>query len=182
MRVDAASHLIVGVRYVPSPNYDERPEGTLLSLVVVHNISLPPNEFGGNYIEQLFTNQLDPGEHSYFEEIKDHKVSAHILIRRDGEVVQFVPFNKRAWHAGKSEYKGCENCNDFAIGIELEGADDTPYEEAQYLVLATLVDSLRVVYPSLSKEDIVGHSDIAPERKSDPGMAFSWQNFRELLA
>jgi len=182
MRIYPASHTVVGVRFAPSPNVDERPEGALLSLVVVHNISLPPNEFGGPYIEQLFTNQLDPGAHPYFEEIKDHKVSAHILVRRDGEVVQFVPFNKRAWHAGKSEYKGCENCNDFAIGIELEGADETPYEEAQYMVLATLVDSLRLVYPSLSKEDIVGHSDIAPGRKTDPGLAFNWQNLREQLA
>jgi len=181
MRIDPASHTVVGVRYEPSPNFDERPVSTLLSLVVVHNISLPPNEFGGPYIEQLFTNQLNPSEHPYFEEIKDHKVSAHILIRRDGEVVQFVPFNKRAWHAGESEYKGCENCNDFAIGIELEGADETPYEEVQYLVLATLVDSLRMVYPSLSKEDIVGHSDIAPGRKTDPGIAFNWETLREQL-
>ena len=182
MRIDPASHLMVGVRFAPSPNFDERPEGTPVSLVVVHNISLPPNEFGGPYIEQLFTNQLDPNAHPYFEEIKDHRVSAHILIRRDGEVVQFVPFNKRAWHAGESKYKDCENCNDFAIGIELEGTDETPYEEVQYLVLATLVDSLRVVYSSLSKEDIVGHSDVAPGRKSDPGRAFRWQNLRELLA
>ncbi len=182
MRVDPASHTVVGVRYVPSPNFDERPDGTLLSLVVVHNISLPPNEFGGLYIEQLFTNQLDPNEHPYFEEIKDHKVSAHILIRRDGEVVQFVPFNKRAWHAGKSEYKGCENCNDFAIGIELEGTDEKPYDEVQYLVLATLVDSLRMAYPSLRKEDIVGHSDIAPGRKTDPGHAFQWNQLHDLLA
>ena len=182
MRIDPASHTVVGVRFVPSPNFDERPKGVPVSLVVVHNISLPPNEFGGPYIEQLFTNQLDPTAHPYFEEIKDHKVSAHILIRRDGEVVQFVPFNKRAWHAGESSYKECENCNDFAIGIELEGADETPYEEVQYSVLATLVDSLRVVYPSLSKEDIVGHSDIAPGRKSDPGMAFQWKKFQDQLA
>ena len=182
MRVDPVSHLVVGVRYAPSPNFDERPEGASLSLIVVHNISLPPNEFGGPFIEQFFTNHLDPKAHPYFSEIADQKVSAHMLIRRVGEMVQFVPFNKRAWHAGQSTYKDCENCNDFAIGIELEGADETPYEEAQYLVLATLVDSLRVVYPSLSKEDIVGHSDIAPGRKSDPGMAFQWNQFRDLLA
>ncbi|MFK7816060.1 MAG: 1,6-anhydro-N-acetylmuramyl-L-alanine amidase AmpD, partial [Gammaproteobacteria bacterium] len=152
-----------------------------LSLVVIHNISLPPNEFGGPYVEQLFTNQLDPNVHPYFEEIKDHRVSSHILICRDGEVVQFVPFNKRAWHAGQSSYKDCENCNDFSIGIELEGADETSYEEVQYLVLATLIDSLRMVYPTLTKEDIVGHSDIAPGRKTDPGLAFKWQDFRALL-
>ena len=127
----------------------------------------------------MFTDQLDSSVHPYFEEIKDQKVSAHILIRRDGTVVQFVPFNKRAWHAGKSKYKGCENCNDFSIGLELEGADETPYENVQYSVLATLVDSLRVAYPSLSKEGIVGHSDIAPNRKTDPGLAFEWENLRE---
>ena len=182
MRVDPASHIVVGVRYVPSPNFDDRPVGIPLSLVVIHNISLPPNGFGGPYIEQLFTNQLDPSVHPYFEEIKDQKVSAHILIRRDGTIVQFVPFNKRAWHAGKSNYKGCENCNDFAIGLELEGADEIPYENVQYSVLATLVDSLRIAYPSLSKEDIVGHSDIAANRKTDPGLAFEWEKFREQLA
>ena len=117
-----------------------------------------------------------------FSEIEDQKVSAHVLIRRDGEVVQFVPFHKRAWHAGESKYKDCANCNDFAIGIELEGTDETSYEEVQYLVLATLIDSLRVVYPSLSKEDVVGHSDIAPGRKSDPGMAFQWKKFQDQLA
>ncbi len=182
MRVDPASHLIAGVRYVPSPNFDERPPDVPLSLIVIHNISLPPKEFGGPYIEQLFTNQLDSNEHPYFDEIKDQKVSAHVLIRRNGEVTQFLPFNKRAWHAGQSEYKGCDNCNDFAIGIELEGADEIPYEEVQYSVLAALVDSLRMVYPSLSKEAIVGHSDISPDRKTDPGLAFQWKKFRELLA
>lgn len=181
MRINPSSHLVESVRYIPSPNMDHRPANTPLSLIVVHNISLPPNEFGGPYIEQLFTNQLDPKAHPYFEEIKDHKVSAHILIRRDGEVVQFVPFNKRAWHAGKSEYKGCENCNDFAIGIELEGTDEVPYEDMQYMVLAELVDVLRTAYPSLSKEDIVGHSDIAPHRKTDPGLAFNWNYFHKLL-
>jgi AmpD protein len=182
MRVNSTSHLVEGARYVPSPNVDERPVSTLLSLIVVHNICLPPNEFGGPYIEQLFTNQLDPKVHPYFEEIKDHKVSAHILIRRDGKVVQFVPFNKRAWHAGKSEYKGCENCNDFAIGIELEGTDEVPYEDVQYTALAALVNALMAAYPSLSREAIVGHSDIAPNRKTDPGLAFNWSYFHKLLA
>ncbi len=181
MRVDPASHLVIGVRYAPSPNFDERPANTPLSLIVIHNISLPPNEFGGPYIEQLFTNQLDPKEHPYFEEIQNQQVSAHILIRRDGEMIQFVPFNKRAWHAGKSEYKGCENCNDFAVGIELEGTDEKPYEAVQYSVLATLIDSLRMVYPSLSKEEIAGHSDIAPGRKTDPGSAFQWEKLQDQL-
>lgn len=182
MRIDPASHRVVGVRFAPSPNFDERPTGMPVSLIVVHNISLPPNEFGGPYIEHLFTNQLDPEAHPYFEEIKHHKVSAHVLIRRSGELLQFVPFNKRAWHAGESSYKGKPRVNDFSIGIELEGADEIPYEHEQYAVLATLVDSLRAAYPSLSKEDIVGHSDIAPVRKSDPGIAFQWSQFRKLLA
>ncbi len=182
MRVDPASHRVVGVRYIPSPNQDERPMDTQLSLIVIHNISLPPDEFGGSYIEQLFTNQLDPNEHSYFKKIADKKVSAHVLIRRNGELLQFVPFNKRAWHAGESNYKGRSRANDFSIGIELEGADETPYEPEQYAVLATLVDCLRIAYLSLSKEDIVGHSDIAPGRKSDPGLAFNWKKFRDLLA
>ncbi len=182
MRVDPVSHLIVGVRYVPSPNFDERPAGTQLSLIVVHNISLPPNEFGGTYIEQLFTNQLDPNDHPYFAKIADKKVSAHILIRRNGSMVQFVPFNMRAWHAGESNYKGKPRSNDYSIGIELEGADEIPYELEQYAVLASLVDSLRMAYPSLTKENLAGHSDIAPGRKSDPGLAFNWKKFRDLLA
>ena len=182
MRVDPASHMIVGVRFVPSPNFDQRPVGVPTSLIVIHNISLPPGEFGGPYIQQLFTNQLDPNEHPYFKTIADQKVSAHVLIRRGGELVQFVPFDKRAWHAGESNYKGKPRANDFSIGIELEGADEIPYEPEQYAVLASLVDSLRAAYPALSKDDIAGHSDIAPGRKSDPGMAFEWKKFRDLLA
>ena len=182
MRIDPASHRVVGVRFVPSPNYDERPANSPLSLIVIHNISLPPNEFGGPYIEQLFTNQLDPNEHPYFKKIAESKVSAHLLIRRNGELLQFVPFNKRAWHAGESNYNGKSRANDFSIGIELEGADEVPYEPEQYSVLASLVDALRMAYPSLNKQDIAGHSDIAPGRKSDPGLAFNWEKFRDLLA
>ncbi len=181
MRVDPSSHLIVGVRYVPSPNTDHRPDGCIPSLIVIHNISLPPNEFGGPYIEQLFTNQLDSNAHPYFASIAEQKVSAHALVCRDGSVVQFVPFNCRAWHAGISGYQGNSNCNDFSIGIELEGTDELPYKEVQYAVLATLVDVLRIAYPSLSKQRIVGHSDIAPQRKTDPGPSFEWQRlFNEL--
>ena len=182
MRVDPASHLVVGARYVPSPNCDARPIGKPLSLLVIHNISLPPNEFGGPYIEQLFTNRLDPNAHAYFKNIAGQNVSSHILIRRDGRILQFVPFNMRAWHAGESNYKDRQCCNDYSIGIELEGADDIPYELEQYAVLASLVDALRMAYPSLSKNDIVGHADIAPDRKTDPGLAFEWEKFRELLA
>ena len=182
MRVDPGSHLIVGVNYTPSPNCDERPEGCTPTLIVIHNISLPPNEFGGSYIEQLFTNQLNSSEHPYFQEIADQKVSAHALIRRTGELIQFVPFNRRAWHAGESNYQGQERCNDFSIGIELEGTDDTEFEDAQYQVLSTLIDSLRIAYPSISNEKIVGHSDISPGRKTDPGLAFNWKYLHELLA
>ena len=182
MRVDPASHLIVGVNYVPSPNADERPENCVASLIVIHNISLPPNEFGGPYVEQFFTNQLDPNEHPYFAEISEQKVSAHVLISRDGSVIQFVPFNLRAWHAGKSKYDGREGCNDYSIGIELEGADELAYEDRQYSVLVTLIDALRIAYPSLSKNRVVGHSEIAPNRKTDPGPAFNWERFKSELA
>lgn len=182
MHIDPSSHLIIGVRYVPSPNADERPDDCFPSLIVIHNICLPPNEFGGPYIEQLFTNQLDPNTHPYFKSIAEQQVSAHVLIRRDGSIVQFVPFNRRAWHAGLSEYQGQSNCNDFAIGIEVEGTDEKPYEDVQYSVLATLIDMLRIVYPCLCKHRIVGHSEIAPDRKTDPGPAFDWQRLKAELA
>ncbi len=182
MRVDPASHLIAGVRYMPSPNADDRPRGCAPALIVIHNISLPPNEFGGPYIEQLFTNQLDPKAHPYFTSIIRQKVSAHVLIKRDGDMVQFVPFNRRAWHAGISEYQGRRNCNDFAVGIELEGTDKLPYENAQYSVLAALIDILRIAYPSIHKQRIVGHSDVAPNRKTDPGAVFDWRRLTNELA
>ncbi len=182
MRIDPASHLISGVHYVPSPNVDDRPNDCFPSLIIIHNISLPPNEFGGPYIKQLFTNRLDPSAHPYFVDIVQQKVSAHVLIQRDGSVTQFVPFNRRAWHAGKSKYNGREKCNDFSIGIELEGADDIPYEDNQYSVITTLIDALRIAYPSIKKENIVGHSHIAPERKTDPGPAFDWQRLNKELA
>lgn len=182
MRVDPSSHLIVGARYMPSPNADARPQSCPATLIVIHNISLPPNEFGGPYIEQLFTNQLDPSAHPYFSSIAKQKVSAHILIKRDGSIVQFVAFNFRAWHAGPSEYQGCCDCNDFSIGVELEGADELPYTDAQYAVLAALIDTLRIAYPHLDKQRIVGHSDIAPQRKTDPGPAFDWQRLMSALA
>ena len=175
MRVDPASHLIAGVQYMPSPNANERPDDSPPSLIVLHSISLPPGEFGGTGIEKLFTNTLDPHAHPYFASIATQKVSAHVLIRRDGSIVQFVPFQRRAWHAGASSYEGRENCNDFSIGIELEGTDTVHYEDAQYRVLATLIDALRIAYPTLSKHRIVGHSEIAPGRKTDPGQAFDWQ-------
>jgi AmpD protein len=179
--VDTTSGLLRGARQVPSPNFDARPDGILPELIVVHGISLPPNEFGGPWIDRLFTNTLPPEQHPYFATISQLQVSSHALIRRDGEVVQYVPFHRRAWHAGASSYQGRERCNDFSIGVELEGADDTPYEPSQYRMLSALILQLCAAYPSLSLSRIAGHSDIAPERKTDPGPAFDWQRLYALL-
>jgi N-acetyl-anhydromuramoyl-L-alanine amidase len=164
---------------IPSPYWDLRPEGEAVSLLVIHNISLPPGEFGGDAIVRLFTNTLDFGEHPYYEALRDLRVSSHFLIRRDGELIQFVPCACRAWHAGVSAWNGRERCNDFSIGVELEGADDVPYTEAQYRRLAALTDELRRRYPIA---DIVGHADVAPGRKTDPGQAFDWAQYRALLS
>ncbi len=166
---------------IPSKNCDTRPKACPISLIVVHNISLPPGEFGGPYISQLFTNQLNPSEHPYFEEIHQLKVSSHLLIRRDGEIIQYVPFHQRAWHAGVSSYCGKTACNDFSIGIELEGTDELPYEDIQYQKLAELITELRQCYPDITKDAITGHSDIAPERKTDPGPAFDWDHLKSLI-
>jgi len=165
-------------RQVPSPNQDARPAGTAISLIVVHGISLPPGDFTGDHVERLFTNRLDPNVHPYFATIAALRVSAHFLIRRDGELLQFVSCGSRAWHAGPSSWHGRSGCNDFSIGIELEGADDVPYASAQYPVLGRLIHALRVRY---AIEEIVGHSDIAPGRKTDPGPAFDWPRLRRLV-
>ena len=178
LRVDPATGLALGVRQVLSPHFDARPAGVVAELVVVHGISLPPGEFGGPWIDRLFTGHLPPDAHPYFREIASACVSAHALIRRDGEIVQYVPFTERAWHAGRSEYRGRPACNDFSIGIELEGTDEAPYEGAQYAQLVALIRALLAVYPSLSRERIVGHSDIAPGRKTDPGPTFDWASVR----
>jgi N-acetyl-anhydromuramoyl-L-alanine amidase len=170
-----------GARQVDSPNFDPRPPGVAPDLIVVHGISLPPDDFGGPWIDDLFLNQLDPTAHPYFADIAGRKVSSHYLIRRNGELVQYVSCNDRAWHAGVSAYEGRSNCNDFSIGIELEGADASPYEPVQYRVLADLILTLCDAYPSLSAERITGHSDIAPGRKTDPGLAFDWPRLRALL-
>jgi N-acetyl-anhydromuramoyl-L-alanine amidase len=167
------------MRYVASPNCDERPEGAKARLLVVHCISLPPGEFGGDAIERLFTNRLDPAAHPYFREIAALRVSAHFLVRRDGEVVQFVPLQRRAWHAGASSWRGRERCNDFSVGVELEGCEERPYEAEQYDQLARLVRTLR---PLLQPRDIAAHSDIAPARKRDPGAAFDWARLLRALA
>lgn len=181
MNINIKTGLISDVLYISSLNCDERPCHIKIDLLVIHGISLPPNEFGGYFIERLFTNQLDPAAHPYFAEIVHLKVSSHLLIRRDGEVIQFVPFDKRAWHAGQSHFQGRENCNDFSIGIELEGADTVPYQPVQYQKLVQLTNTIMQAYPAITKDRIVGHSDIAPGRKTDPGPAFDWKYFRELL-
>ena len=157
-----------------SPNRDARPAGTDPSMVVLHGISLPPGRFGGPEIASLFANTLDFDAHPYFQEIRGLKVSAHLLIRRDGAAVQFVPFTERAWHAGESCFRGATRCNDFSIGVELEGEDETPYDDRQYPVLAAVLRAIFAVYPAISARELAGHCDIAPGRKMDPGPAFDW--------
>lgn len=169
-----ADHWLEGARHLPSPNWDARPDPADISLVVVHCISLPPGEFGGDSIDRLFTNTLDPEAHPYFAGIVHLRVCAHLLVRRDGELVQYAPFNARAWHAGASAYRGRSVCNDFSIGIELEGTDDTPFTDAQYTRLNAVLAALFAAYPTLSPERVAGHSDIAPGRKTDPGSGFDW--------
>jgi AmpD protein len=168
-----------GVRFIPSPNCDERPVGCTINLLVIHNISLPPDEFGGNGVIELFANRLDPAAHPYYQTLSDLKVSAHFFIRRDGEIIQFVPCEKRAWHAGVSCWQGKTRCNDFSIGIELEGSDTTPFTDIQYVALAALTQALQKTY---SITDIAGHSDIAPGRKTDPGPCFDWDRYRNALS
>jgi len=167
------------MRIVDSPNHDERPPGTEISLVVLHSISLPPGEYGGDSIERLFTNCLDPEAHPYFREICALKVSAHFLVRRDGSVIQFVPVERRAWHAGVSSWRGRERCNDFSIGIELEGAEEAPFEAAQYAALISLLKQLQKTYPL---RDVAAHSEVAPGRKTDPGAHFDWTRLLAGLA
>lgn len=164
-------------RHVPSPNYGERPQGEAVSLLVLHNISLPPGVFGGDEVERFFSNTLDFDAHPWFEEIRGVCVSAHLFLRRDGELVQFVSLDDRAWHAGSSCFRGRDECNDFSIGIELEGCDDIPYTDAQYRELTRLCVFLRDAYPTIDSDAITGHSDIAPGRKTDPGDAFDWSRF-----
>ena len=164
-----------------SPNADPRPDKSDISLLVIHNISLPPGQFGGGHVAELFTNTLDPNTHPYFAEIANLKVSAHLLIDREGVVIQFVPFDQRAWHAGVSAFAGRPACNDFSIGIELEGTDTDPYTHLQYECLVKITQCLMAEYPALSSERVAGHSDIAPDRKTDPGPAFDWARFKALI-
>lgn len=181
MRVDPATGWLDAAAHRFSPNCDDRPNGSVIDLIVIHGISLPPGEFGGPWIDALFSNTLDPDAHPYFQSIAGLRVSAHLLIRRDGDLVQYVPFQKRAWHAGASEYAGRSRCNDFSVGIELEGTDDRPYDDRQYPRLAAAIVALRTAYPSMTAERLVGHADIAPGRKTDPGAAFDWARLRRLL-
>ena len=173
MRFDAAGWLS-GVRRIVSPNHDARPRRMPVSLLVIHSISLPPDEFGGHDIERLFTNTLDCGAHPYYAGLQGLRVSSHFLIRRDGAIVQFVPCDRRAWHAGVSNWQGRGRCNDFSIGIELEGCDSQPFDERQYRALIRLTRRLRRRYPV---RDIAGHADIAPGRKTDPGPFFDWGRY-----
>ncbi|HET8849756.1 MAG TPA: 1,6-anhydro-N-acetylmuramyl-L-alanine amidase AmpD [Marinobacter sp.] len=170
-----------GARWCPSPNFGPRPDGADISLLVVHSISLPPGQFGGPHIERFFQNCLDRSDHPYFETIADMRVSAHALIRRDGSVVQFVSCLDRAWHAGRSCFQGQEECNDFSIGIELEGADDMPYTAEQYDTLASLATWITLAWPAINRDRVAGHCDIAPGRKTDPGESFDWSLFYKLF-
>ena len=186
MKINTETGLIENIEYTASPNKDERPADSKIDedidLIVIHSISLPPGEYGGPWIEKLFTNQLPADDHPYFKEIHDMEVSAHVLIHRDGKVQQFVPFHQRAWHAGQSCYENREACNDFSIGIELEGTDDSAFEDIQYHQLAKLINALNTCYPGINKKRLTGHSDIAPGRKTDPGTGFDWNKLRKLLA
>ncbi|HET7649925.1 MAG TPA: 1,6-anhydro-N-acetylmuramyl-L-alanine amidase AmpD [Gammaproteobacteria bacterium] len=180
--VETETGALSGARQLASPHCDDRPAQAGIDLLVIHGISLPPRQFGGVWIEDFFLGHLRADVHPYFESIAPQRVSAHLLIRRDGEVVQFVPFQRRAWHAGVSIFEGRTACNDFSIGIELEGCDDIPYEATQYNALDAVTHALMQAYPAITPQRIVGHSDIAPGRKTDPGPAFDWPRFRGRLA
>ena len=182
IELDGDTGWLAEVRRIPSPNSDERPVGCGIDLIVVHNISLPPGEFGGDHVDALFTNALDPSAHPYFADIAELRVSAHLLIDRKGNLTQYVPFTQRAWHAGESCFGDRQRCNDFSIGIELEGTDELPYEDVQYERLAMVIRTLMRVWPEITPGRIVGHQEIAPERKTDPGRAFDWQRLRGMIA
>jgi N-acetyl-anhydromuramoyl-L-alanine amidase len=178
MKINTTTGLLEQCKQCPSPNKDARPENSAIDLIVVHSISLPPGKYGGDAIEDFFQNQLDKNKHPYFEEIHEMQVSSHVLIKRSGEIVQFVPFHERAWHAGQSSYQGRERCNDFSIGIELEGSDSDIFEDVQYRQLAQLINALQTSYPAIS-DHITGHSDISPGRKKDPGTGFDWSKLKK---
>ena len=180
--IDRASGLARGLPQVLSPHWDARPSGQAPELIVVHGISLPPGRYGGPWIDRRFCGNLPPEADPYFAQVAGLRVSAHALVRRDGRIVQYVPFHRRAWHAGASSWRGRNACNDFSVGIELEGTDTEPYEDAQYAALARLVHGLREAYPGLAPDHLAGHDEIAPGRKTDPGVSFDWPRLRRLLA
>ncbi len=182
LAVDPQTGLLSHARQCPSPNQDDRPDGVSPELIIVHGISLPPGKFGGPHIESLFNNCLDGNAHPYFKEMEGVQVSAHLLIQRDGELVQFVSFNKRAWHAGVSSFRGRKSCNDFSIGIELEGSDETPYADQQYTRLTSAIRAIMIAYPQISTRAIAGHCDVAPGRKTDPGPVFDWLRLYDGIA
>ena len=171
------NHLIADIKFLESPNFNTRPKDVSINLLVIHSISLPPKVYGNNHIENFFLNKLDHSLDPFYEEIRELKVSAHVLIKRDGEIIQFVPFNMRAWHAGESSFEGKDNCNDYSIGIELEGADDDNFEEIQYDKLCEVTIALQDEYKNITKENIKGHSDVAPGIKKDPGLFFKWDRY-----
>ena len=179
MEID--NHLVKEIKFLKSPNFNNRPAEENISLIVIHSISLPPKQYGGSYVEEFFLNNLNISHHESFKEIKDLKVSSHLYIKRDGEIIQFVPFNKRAWHAGESSYKGVSDCNNYSIGIELEGTDDDFYTADQYDTLIEVTKGVINNYPLINKDSIVGHSDVSPGRKTDPGTKLDWDRFLEAL-
>ncbi|MGA0974041.1 MAG: 1,6-anhydro-N-acetylmuramyl-L-alanine amidase AmpD [Sedimenticolaceae bacterium] len=176
------SYWLDAVKHTPSPNFDARPTDCSIDLLVIHNISLPPGVFEGDDVEAFFLNQLHHSKHPFFEEIRELKVSSHLFIRRDGSAQQFVDLDNRAWHAGQSTWQGKESCNDFSIGIELEGTDDQTFTDAQYKTLIQLTLQIQQQYPDITNDRIVGHSDIAPGRKTDPGPHFDWSRYRQGLS
>ena len=181
MYMKIKKHLLENVNILNSPNYDTRPRNIKISLIVLHSISLPPTIFDNNHVEDFFLNKLSETNDEYINKIKNMKVSSHVYIKRSGEIIQFVPFDKRAWHAGKSSYENIENCNDYSIGIELEGCDDIVFEDIQYIKLSEVIKSLLESYTYISAERILSHSDIAPGRKSDPGPLFDWKRLKSMI-
>ena len=173
--MEIKNHILQDIKFLKSPNFNERPANTEINLLAIHSISLPPKKYNTDHIEKFFMNELDFRLDDFYKEIVSLKVSSHLLIKRTGEIIQFVPFNHRAWHAGESTYQGRDDCNDFSIGIELEGTENSEYEKPQYLTLIKLIHALMNEYPSITRESIVGHSDIAPDRKKDPGIKFDWE-------
>ena len=179
--MEIENHIFKDVKYFPSPNFNSRPNESDISLIVIHCISLPPKNYEGEYVKDFFLNKLNSSEHLYFKSISDLKVSSHLFIKRNGEIVQFVPFNKRAWHAGESSYKGINDCNNFSIGIELEGNEEDFYTDNQYKSLINVTNTILYHYPNIDKTRIIGHSEIAPNRKTDPGKNFEWKKYLDSL-